>query len=308
MNILVSIMIPVKLCNPDYIIYIIFYFVLDRSSSQKKTVVPDNKDRCKVQKSNFAKSNIISQSNVQLPVICNENSSNNLRTIKQKIRVRKDLHIMSNSGGSSNNSTIILNKPNTNTVFDNINTSMPFNENFDLPGCSKTTIIKKNDLNASASKQKCFIDNSDQSQVSSISLRFNNNMKQINESIFSPLNIPDVSANSLLEDHSSPINIENNLNTLKCEPSTSSNNAFEWKSFWNKKKVQNRDKGKSDKQKCIKVAPEVMENKERYQTRAITRKRKQNGVVESNKKLCNRSNILEPLVSFILYISYEYPH
>jgi len=191
-------------------------------------------------------------------------------------------------------------------VFDNINTTVLFNENFDSPGFSKTTIIKKNDLNASAPKQKCFIDNPDQSKVS-ISFKYNNNMKQIDESIFSPLNIPDVSANSLSEDHSSPVNIENNLNTLKCEPSTSSNNAFEWKSFWNKKKVQSRDKGKIDKQKSIKVVPEVKENKERYQTRAITRKRKQNGIIESNKKLCNRSNILEPLVSFILYISYEYP-
>jgi len=284
-----------------------FYFVLDGSNSHKETVVSDNEDRCKVQKSKFVKSNIISPSNVQLPVMCNENSSNSLRTNKPNIRVREDLHYMSYSGGSSNDSTVILNKPNKNSVFNNINTTVPFNKNFDSPGCSKTTTFKKNDINASSStKQECFIDNSDQSQVS-ISLKYNSYLKQMKESIFSPLNIPDVSANSLLEDHSSPITIENNLNTLKCEPSTSSNDTFKWKSFWNKKKVQSQNRGKSDKQKSIKIAPEVKENKERYQTRAITRKRKLNGIVESNKKLCNRNNILEPLVSFILYILHEYP-
>jgi len=283
-----------------------FYFVLDETNSHKETVVPDNEDRYKVQKSKFVKSNIKSLSNVQLPVMCNENSSNSLRTNKPKIRVREDLHNMSSSGGSSNNSTIILNKPNKNSIFNNINTTVSFNKNFDSPGCLKTTTIKKNDLNASVStKQECFIDDSNQSQVS-ISLKYNNHLKQMNESIFSPLNIPDVSANSLFEDHSSPITIQNNLNTLKCEPSTSSNDAFKWKSFWNKKREQGQDKGKSDKQKSIKITPEVKENKERYQTRAITRKRKQNGLVESNKKLCNRNNISEPLVSFILYISYEY--
>jgi len=279
-----------------------FYFVLDGSNSHKETVVPDNKDRFKVQKSKFVKSNTINLSNVQLPVMCNENSSNSLMTNKPKILVRKDLHT-SYSGGSSNNSTTIIHKSNKNSVFNNINTTVSLNKNFDSPGCSKATTIKKNDLNASAStKQECFIDDSGQSGVS-ISFKYNKHMKQMDESIFSPLNIPDVSANSLLEDRSSAITTENNLNTLKCEPSTSSNNAFEWKSFWNKKKVQSQDKGKSDKQKSIKITPEVKENKERYQTRAITRKRKQNGIVESNKKLCNRSNVVEPLVSFILYIS-----
>ncbi|XP_060864930.1 uncharacterized protein LOC132941080 isoform X2 [Metopolophium dirhodum] len=148
-------------------------------------------DKTNNQKSKFVKSNIISPSNVQLPVMCNENSSNSLRTNKPNIRVREDLHNMSYSDGSSNNSTIILNKPNKNSVFNNINTTVPFNKNFDSPGCSKTTTIKKNDINASSStKQECFIDDSDQSQVS-ISLIYNSHLKQINESIFSPLNIPD---------------------------------------------------------------------------------------------------------------------
>ncbi|XP_008179404.1 probable serine/threonine-protein kinase DDB_G0282963 isoform X2 [Acyrthosiphon pisum] len=271
----------------------------DGTNSHKET---DNEDRCKVQKSKLVQSNIISLSNVQIPVMCNEYSSNSLRTNKPKIRVREDLHNMSHSGSSSNNSMIIINKPNKKSVFNNINTTVPFNKNFDTPGCSKTA-IQKNNPNASAStKQEYFIDDSDHSQVS-ISLKYNNHLKQINESIFSPLNIPDVSANSLLEDHSSPITIENNLNALKCEPSTSSNDAFKWKSFWNKKKIQSQDKGKS-----IKIAPEVKENKERYQTRAITRKRKQNGIVESNKKLCNRNNILEPLVenSSEIVVSFSY--
>lgn len=178
---------------------------------------------------------------------------------------------------------------------------MPLNKNFDSPGCSKSITNKKNDLNSSSStNQKHFTDDSLQSQVST-SLKYNHQIKQLNESIFSPLNIPDVSGNSLLEHHSSPKTTENNLNALNCEPSTSSNNAFEWKSFWHKKKVQSlQDNGKNNKQKSIKIIPE---NKERYQTRALTRKRKQNCDVESNKKICNRSKILEPLVSFKIYIS-----
>jgi len=221
------------------------------------------------------------------------------------MQVRENVHNMSYSGDSSNNSANIFNKPNENTELNNINTKVPFNKNFDSPSCSNTATIKENYVNASSStKQKYFADDSVQSQVS-VSLKYKHQMKRMDESIFSPLNIPDVSANSLLH-HSSPKISENNLNTLNCEPSTSSNDAFKWKSFWNKKKVQSQDKGKSDKQKSIKTATEVKENKERYQTRAITRKRKQNGVVESNKKICNRNKILEPLVSLIIYILHKY--
>ncbi|KAL5240814.1 hypothetical protein ACI65C_008224 [Semiaphis heraclei] len=278
----------------------------DESNNHKQTAEPDNEDRCKVQKSKCVKSDSISLSNVQPPVICNEKSSNNLRINKPKIRVREDLHIVSCSSVSSNNSSIILNKSNQNSVFNSINTTVPLNKNFDSPGCSKSITNKKNDLNSSSStNQKHFTDDSLQSQVST-SLKYNHQIKQLNESIFSPLNIPDVSGNSLLEHQSSPKTTENNLNALNCEPSTSSNNAFEWKSFWHKKKVQSlQDNGKNNKQKSIKIIPE---NKERYQTRALTRKRKQNCDVESNKKICNRSKILEPLVenSSEVVVSFSY--
>ncbi|XP_022178771.1 uncharacterized protein LOC111039529 [Myzus persicae] len=283
--------------NPEY---------FDVSNNHKQIVEPVKEDRCKVQKSKCVKSTI-KLSNVQLPVNCNEKSSNSLKINKPKIRVREDLH-MSCSGDSSNNFPNILNKPNENAVSNNINTTVPFDKNFDSPGCSNTTTIKKNDLNASSStKQKHFTDDSVQSQVT-VSLKYKHQMKRMDESIFSPLNIPDVSANSLLEHHSSPKTTENKLNTLNCEPSTSCNDAIKWKSFWNKKKVQSQGKGISDKQKSIKFATEVKENKERYQTRAITRKRKQNGVVESNKKICSRNKILEPLVenSSEIVVSFSY--
>ncbi|KAF0765516.1 protein PF14 0175 isoform X3 [Aphis craccivora] len=120
---------------------------------------------------------------------------------------------------------------------------------------------------------------------------------------------------SLSKHHSSSKTVEDNLNSLNCEPSTSNNDASIWKSFWNKKKVQCQVKGKSDKQNNI--THEVKENKERYQTRAITRKeiasklnkkRKQDGDEESNKKICTRNKILEPLVenSSEIVVSFSY--
>jgi len=155
----------------------------------------------------------------------------------------------------------------------------------------------------SSIKQEHFSDDSAQSRVS-ISNKSNDRLKRMDESIFSPFNIPDISADSLSKHHSSSKTVEDNLNSLNCEPSTSNNDASIWKSFWNKKKVQCQVKGKSDKQNNI--THEVKENKERYQTRAITRKeiasklnkkRKQDGDEESNKKICTRNKILEPLVS-----------
>jgi len=185
-------------------------------------------------------------------------------------------------------------------------TTVPILKNINLPGCSKTSTNRETDLNTLSSiKQEHLTDDYAQSRVS-ISRKHNDRLKRMDESIFSPLNIPDISANSLLEHHSSSKTVEDNLNALNCKPSTSGNDASVWKSFWNKKKVQCQVKGKSDKQGNSKITHEVKENKERYQTRARTRKenaailnrkRKQDGVEESNKKICTRKKILESLVS-----------
>ncbi|XP_026810301.1 protein PF14_0175 isoform X2 [Rhopalosiphum maidis] len=275
------------------------YNDFDKLNNHRQAIEPDNKN---VQKSKCINSNTIDLSNVQLPV-CNDNSSNSLKINKPKIYVREDLCI--SYSGNSSNSTNILNKPNENTVMNNINITVPILKNINLTGCSKTSIDRKTDLNTLSSiKQEHLTDDSVQSRVS-ISRKHNDRLKRMDESIFSPLNIPDISANSLLEHHSSSKTVEDNLNALNCKPSTSSNDASVWKSFWNKKKVQCQVKGKSDKQGNSKITHEVKENKERYQTRAMTRKenasilnrkRKQDGVEESNKKICTRKKILESLV------------
>lgn len=278
-------------------------------NNHKQTVEHDNENTDKVQKSKCVNSNIIKLSNVQLPVMCKENSSNSLKVNKPKIRVREDLCISYSS--NSSNSMVLLNKPIENTVMNNINTTVPLNKNLNSPSCSKSLTDGENVLNMLSSiKQEHFSDDSAQSRVS-ISNKVNDRLKRMDESIFSPLNIPDISADSLSKHHSSPKTVEDNLNSLNCEPSTSNNDASIWKSFWNKKKVQSQVKGKSDKQNNI--THEVKENKERYQTRAITRKenasklnrkRKQDGDEESNKKICTRNKILEPLVSNITKILY----
>lgn len=285
--------------------------VLDGSNNHKEIIEPNIKDRCKVQKSMCINSNMISLSNDHLPVMGNEHSPNNLGINKPTIWVRKDLGVLY-CGNSSNESSIVLNKPIENTMLSINNSRVSLNKNLDTPGCSKTITDRENNLNALSSvKQEPIVDDSLQSRVS-ISLKDDQKLKQMNKSINCSLNIPNASANSL--ELNSPITVEGNLNALNCEPSTSSNNATEWKSFWNKKKVQSRDKRKNNKQESTKSISDLMKNKERYQTRAITRKENANELVrkrkqdveedikESNKKMCDRNKILEPLVSVIISI------
>lgn len=241
--------------------------------------------------------------NTHQPVIINENkcTSKHLKSKKKPlIRVRKDLH-KSSSIRSSNNS---LN--NTNTILDDVMVSG--SKNMISSACSKI----ENERKKSSIKQEHCSDDSIDFQINNS----NNNKslaKQNNETIFNPLNIPNLSEN-VFQQNSTPIALESNLISLNCEPSCSNTAVTKWKLFWNKKKSACEDKGKSGKQENVKNS-KTDKIKNRYQTRAIVKrenstennkKRKQDSVIveDKNKRLCDedRENKLNPLVSNIFFI------
>jgi len=188
---------------------------------------------------------------------------------KPLIQVRKDLHTscsMSNKYVKKN--ILVLS-----------------NENVNTSGCSKTLINKEKHLNTMPFKQETLKDDSIECQ----NIQYKHKSKCLNETIFSPLNAPNVSPNLSVEQYSAPI---------LTEPSSSST-ASKWKLFWKNKKTSSQKVENTNK---------VIEKNERYRTRAISkkennvnfsRKRKQDNVsIESNKKMCNdREQIINPSIN-----------
>jgi len=136
--------------------------------------------------------------------------------------------------------------------------------------------------------------------------------RQTNETILNPFKAPNKSSNLLSNKHLIPITIGSNIDSLNNEQYTSSSYiTSKCQSFSNN---ASQNQGKFSKQlKNINNTNEVVAKKERYQTRAVTRKensvefnrkRKQDSVNVNlnNKRICNAnrshsSSLLDPLVS-----------
>lgn len=255
-----------------------------KSVKQKQTVEPnDNNDIGKVRKSTRLDSAVINKLNVQSAAIFDEdeNSSKSPKVNKKlTIRVRKDLHSPRFENKSPKKvSRLIRNISSTST-----------NKNFDLPGCSKT--------DRPSSVKKVSANQEPLDDVSAECL-LKRHSKRLDETIFSPLNVPNVSTNSISE-HLSPEVVPMDV------VSSTSSDVLEWEWFWNKKKMSSQSKGNVEN-----ANPKVLGKKERIQTRAITRKenatdlsrkRKQDSVEENNKRMCknNRRQILDVTVSNFL--------
>lgn len=260
-------------------------YVLDecKLTNTKKTVIPDDINNFKVRKSARLDSKSTSKSNIQPLIILSKNESltKSPNIIKEPIiRVRNDLHSpCSVSKFKKKTSKFIYNIP-----------PMLKNTNVNLPSCSKTLVDKDNDLIGVYIKQEPLINDS---------LEYQNvqhkRQSNINETIFSPLNIPNESTNLLLEQCSSSKRVENNVESMSSnKQSTLSNDASKWQLFWNKKKTsnQNKEKGESTNNK-------VVGKTDRYQTRAITkrentidlsRKRKQDISIDDSKRKLRKSD------------------
>jgi len=153
-------------------------------------------------------------------------------------------------------------------------------------------------------KEELLTDDSIRCQL--LNSRHKHQSGQFDETIISLFNTSNISSNSSSEQHLIPVPVKSDIDSLNDEQSTSSGDKIsKWQSFWNK---ASQNPGKLIKQLSNN---EVVAKKERYQTRAITkkesalefnRKRKQDsvGVDKCNKRICNKNRIctlLDPLVS-----------
>lgn len=266
--------------NKYLVINLCFDYVSGGSKpiNKKRTVLPNDTEKRLTRNSMRLESN----SNNKLCTNENKNSSKSLKTKKKPIiRVRKDLHKSCSVSLSDNFSN------NTNNILDNVMVSFVKQEP------SSDGSMECAELNSHSNKPST---------------------KCTNETMYSPLNIPNLSESSF-QQHSTPEALEGNSNSLNCEPSCSNTAANKWKSFWNKKKSASEARGKSDSQENVKKSNSV-DVKDRYQTRANAkrenatennRKRKQDSVIveDRSKRLCyaDRKNELNPLVSNICIIS-----
>lgn len=253
-------------------------------TNKKKTVIPDNENNFQVRKSTRLDFKLTSKLNIQPPITLSKNESlaKSPNIIKEPIiRVRNDLHLPG---------SVSKLKKKTNKLIHNI-LPMSTNTSINLPSCSKTPVDKENDLTGVSIKQEPLINDSIECQ----NIQHKRQSNLINETIFSPLNIPDERANSLLEQSSSLKRVENNVDLLSSNKlSNLSNDASKWQLFWNKKKMssQNKEKGESSNNK-------VVGKTDRYQTRAITkrentidlsRKRKQDVSIDDSKRKLRKND------------------
>ncbi|XP_025407831.1 myb-like protein A isoform X3 [Sipha flava] len=280
----------------------------NKSVKQKRTVLLNNTEECLIRNSMCLESNSNNKSKyTHSSVISNENkySYKNLKTKKKPIiRVKKDLH-KSSSASLSNNSL-----HNTNIISDDV--TEPAKKNINSFTCSKI----ENERRKSSIKQEHFSD--DSMDFQNFNSPSNKSLsKQNNETIFSPLNIPSLNEN-VIQQQSTPIDLETNSISVHCEPSCSNTAVTKWKLFWNKKKLACENKGKSCKQENVNFS-NADKIKNRYQTRALVKrenatendkKRKQNtvNVEDKNKRLCyeDRENILNPLIPSTVVVTFSF--
>lgn len=283
-----------------------FHFISDgiKSINKKKTVVPKDTEKCLTRKSIRLECNSNNRSYAHQSVTNNENknSSKILKTKRQPIiRVRKDLQ-KSISASLCNDSS-----NNINNSCDNVSAKKKMNSSV----CSKSFIKNEQSMLSPIKQESCSNDSTECSELNSHGNKTSS--KQINESTFSPLNIPNFDENSF-QQHSTPIALESDHISSNCEPLCSNTAASKWKSFWTKKKSATENRGVSGKQENVKNSKTV-EIQDRYQTRAIAKKentsennkkRKQDSVIveEKNKRLCyeDREDKLNTLVSNICMI------
>lgn len=281
----------------------VLHYVLGecKLTNKKKTVIPNDVNNFKVRKSVRLGFRSASKLNIQLPVTSskNEGLAKSPNIIREPIiRVRNDLHSpCSISKFKKKTSKLVHNLP-----------PVSINTNINLPSCSKTLVHKENDLIEVSIKQEPLINDSIECQ----NIQHKRQSNLINETIFSPLNIPDERTNSLLEQCSSSKRAENNVELLSSnELTTLSNDASKWQLFWNKKKIssRNKEKGESSNNK-------VVGKTDRYQTRAITkrentidlsRKRKQDVSVDNSKRKLRKNDRKQDLfnTSVSKYLKYN---
>lgn len=264
-------------------------------------------DKCTIRKSTRLIAN--NKLNEQLLGNCskNQNSLSSSKPVtKSFIRVRKDLH--TTSFVESNNKNFNINESTQNNVLNS-----KTNTNVNSPSSSKITCNRSYNQNQIVIKQEPITDESAQCKTfSSHMSRHQSN--QINESIFSPFNVPNLSTHSVSVENSTLNIVAARIDPL-CQPSTSNDAVSEWQSFWNKKKIADQEKKKNNKRGHVHSKTDVEVKKERYQTRAITRKdnneennrkRKQNGNSNDvcSKKICSKDIEIStiPLVSAISVI------
>lgn len=253
-------------------------------TNKKKTIIPNDANNFKVRKSARLDFKSTSKLNIQPPITLSKNESlaKSPNIIKEPIiRVRNDLH---------SPCSVSKLKKKTSKLVHNIS-PMSTNININLPTCSKTLVDKENDLIGVSIKEEPLINDSIECQ----NVQHKRQLNLINETIFSPLNVPDESTNLLLEQCSSSKCVENNVELFNSNKlSTLSNDASKWQLFWNKKKMssQNKEKGESLNNK-------VVGKTGRYQTRAITkrentidlsRKRKQDVSIDNSKRKLHKND------------------
>ncbi|XP_050528094.1 putative uncharacterized protein DDB_G0282133 isoform X2 [Daktulosphaira vitifoliae] len=211
--------------------------------------------------------------------------------VKPSIRIRSDLH-------NTNN----FNRSNVHEITrDVINSDANLkNEKLHSPRRSKRILVGRNSssysINNISIKQEPIFDNENCLNKSNRKFPLKNTLylKQMDETIYSPLNL----LNSNYDILNSAQNANTHLDLPPCKPSTSSD-AVKWQSFWNKKKnlsVENKNNCKMLINSKINNN-DTINKKERYQTRAVTkkenyedvsRKRKLNiSVEENNKRICD---------------------
>lgn len=244
-----------------------------------------------------------SKLNEKLPIICkqNQNSSKSPKTSKEPlIRVRKDLHTpIPQSECLSNKSLNNTNKSVSNSMLNNTQSA---NRRINSPRRSK---INENDLSKVSVKQEPLTDNSI-GQVLTTHLK--RQSEQLNETAtFSPLNIPNLSANSSLEQCSTSTPDVDSL-SLSSKQSSPSSVISKWQSFWNKKKMACQNKASTEETRY-----QTRANTKKYNIAECSRKRKQSDSVNvdnGNKRLCDSFNkrMSNPLVSIISnkYLSLKY--
>ncbi|XP_050439788.1 putative histone-lysine N-methyltransferase 1 isoform X2 [Adelges cooleyi] len=200
------------------------------------------------------------------------------------IRIRNDLH----APGERNKILKLSNKPNK-TVQNVSCTSDDIKlgtENSNSPRRSKRSIKGKLNHHGSIEttsiiKQEPIDFDLGESRVSNTS-KTTPLLKQMDESIYSPFNI--VNACNTIVDSTMKSKIVNNVSLPNSELSTP-NDAEKWQSFWNKKKSKSQESQSSGVgQSTSKVINNdvVVVRKQRYQTRAVTKK--ENGCEDVNRK------------------------
>jgi len=179
------------------------------------------------------------------------------------------------------------------------------NKNIELRSCLKTINNRENDINIVSVKEKPLTDKSVRCQVLN---RHKRQSGQVNETIFSSFSTSNISVRSSSEEQrlTPLIPVEGNVDSLNSEHSISlGDTASKWQSFCNKAN-QKPGGNFSEQLNDIKNTNKMVVKKERYQIRAITRKvnsielnrkRKQDSVGESNKKICNEDRTRVLLVN-----------